>query len=39
MSAAYESVPVIHEVCNGQGCRLCNHTGEIVVRVKLEEEK
>lgn len=27
----------IHEVCNGQGCLLCNHTGEITVRSNFEE--
>ena len=32
----YEWMPVIHEVCNGQGCRGCNG-GELIVRINFEE--
>jgi hypothetical protein len=31
----YEWMPVIHEVCNGQGCRGCDHTGELTVRIEV----
>ena len=29
----WSDVPVIHELCNGQGCRTCNHSGEITIRI------
>ncbi len=32
----YEWIPVIHEACNGQGCRECVD-GELTVRVNVEE--
>jgi hypothetical protein len=36
MSDMFEDIPVIHEVCNGQGCFTCDYQGEIVVRIELE---
>lgn len=32
----YESIPTIHNLCNGQGCRGCVD-GEILVRVDVTE--
>ncbi len=37
MDENFEWMPVIHDACNGQGCRACDHTGEITVRINLEE--
>lgn len=37
MNYWYEERPVIHEVCNGQGCGGCDE-GEIIVRIKREIE-
>ncbi|MEV4127087.1 hypothetical protein [Nocardia sp. NPDC049707] len=33
----FEWIPTIHGPCNGQGCRECGHTGEITVRINVEE--
>ncbi len=37
MDDRYEWIPVIHETCNGQGCRDCGFTGELTVRINLDE--
>ncbi|MFE7744433.1 hypothetical protein [Nocardia sp. NPDC057455] len=37
MSDRFEWIPVIHEACNGQGCTECGHTGELSVRVNVQE--
>lgn len=33
MDTAVEIVPVIHRECGGQGCRTCQHSGEVNIRV------
>lgn len=37
MAADFDDIPVIHELCNGQGCRLCDQ-GELIVREYYTEE-
>lgn len=37
MATAFDDIPVIHEACNGQGCRQCGQTGEVTVRVSYTE--
>lgn len=31
----HETVPVICEQCNGQGCRECSYSGELLVTITL----
>jgi hypothetical protein len=33
----YERIDAYHRECGGQGCGICGYSGEIAVRVRLED--